>query len=596
MPSPRRYPTFACMRWPWLLCGLIFLSSHLSGIDNKRVRIQIDGVEGPLINRHLKNATTIPPYRTDHLLWTRSDLRRAIQDELPRWTQILQGYGYFDARIRVSIEETSYCWVIALHVITGKPYELHEVDFYIKDADVEATQIPLPIEVEFPKIASVKNIAEIEKCMLAYYHNSGYARAGLLTKQLDVNTVDKTARVIWTLNRGRFYTFGPLKLQGLERVHPSFVLHKVLLREGIPYNQELLDQTQNNLESSTQFSACAIGADWPDEVDGSVPLSLAISEAKRRTIAFGVSLMTDAGLGGRFLWENRNLTGAGDLLAWRGYHSKRQKTASVVYNRPDIFLNQTNLRLQLEYNDEQPDSYTDHSWQTGAFFERRLNKRLFFSYGISLLYIETFDTNDDSKMGLLNFPVTATWTNATNPLNPMDGRSHQLQVTPYGALSNSSYFVKIIFKNGFYFPLSESMTLALGLQIGSLTGSVLSDIPPPLRFFEGGPSGFRGYAYKTVSPLDSNQDPYGGRSYTLMTLEPRFRLSDDFAFVPFYEIGRVYAREDPGFGSGYLQSAGIGVSYDTMIGPIRFDFAMPLNKRRGIDPSFQIYLNVGPAF
>jgi Outer membrane protein len=41
--------------------------------------------------------------------------------------------------------------------------------------------------------------------------------------------------------------------------------------------------------------------------------------------------------------------------------------------------------------------------------------------------------------------------------------------------------------------------------------------------------------------------------------------------------------------------AGVGVRYYTGLGPIRADFAIPLNKRAG-DPDYALYVGIGQAF
>ncbi len=45
-----------------------------------------------------------------------------------------------------------------------------------------------------------------------------------------------------------------------------------------------------------------------------------------------------------------------------------------------------------------------------------------------------------------------------------------------------------------------------------------------------------------------------------------------------------------------LQSAGGGLRYYTAVGPIRFDIAFPLNRRKGIDKAFQFYFSIGQTF
>jgi len=41
--------------------------------------------------------------------------------------------------------------------------------------------------------------------------------------------------------------------------------------------------------------------------------------------------------------------------------------------------------------------------------------------------------------------------------------------------------------------------------------------------------------------------------------------------------------------------AGVGVRYYTGLGPLRADFAIPLNKRPG-DPDYALYVGIGQAF
>jgi len=51
----------------------------------------------------------------------------------------------------------------------------------------------------------------------------------------------------------------------------------------------------------------------------------------------------------------------------------------------------------------------------------------------------------------------------------------------------------------------------------------------------------------------------------------------------------------PDFESGVQVAAGAGIRYASPVGPIRVDFAVPLNPRRE-DDSFQFYIAIGQAF
>jgi translocation and assembly module TamA len=77
--------------------------------------------------------------------------------------------------------------------------------------------------------------------------------------------------------------------------------------------------------------------------------------------------------------------------------------------------------------------------------------------------------------------------------------------------------------------------------------------------------------------------------------ELRIRVGKRFGIVPFIEGGRAYRGMTPDFSKRFLWSAGLGVRYYTDFGPLRVDFAVPLN-RRSVDGRFQFYISIGQAF
>jgi translocation and assembly module TamA len=73
-------------------------------------------------------------------------------------------------------------------------------------------------------------------------------------------------------------------------------------------------------------------------------------------------------------------------------------------------------------------------------------------------------------------------------------------------------------------------------------------------------------------------------------------VTDGFGAVVFLEGGSVSEQGFFTFDRGVLYGAGFGVRYYTAIGPIRADFAFPLNPRHGRDDPVQFYISLGQAF
>ena len=68
-----------------------------------------------------------------------------------------------------------------------------------------------------------------------------------------------------------------------------------------------------------------------------------------------------------------------------------------------------------------------------------------------------------------------------------------------------------------------------------------------------------------------------------------------FGVVPFIDGGTVYEESYPDFSNKFRWATGLGLRYFTGFGPLRLDFAVPLNKRSS-DDDFQFYVSLGQAF
>ena len=146
-------------------------------------------------------------------------------------------------------------------------------------------------------------------------------------------------------------------------------------------------------------------------------------------------------------------------------------------------------------------------------------------------------------------------------------------------------------------------------------------IPLPERFFSGGGNSHRGFGLNQAGPRDPFTGfPVGGSAVFLNNLEMRFPnvtvpyLLDNIGFTIFHDMGNVFARPQemlPSLGRfhqpdqqlcfhaapppqfsqcnyNYVSHAlGVGVRYQTPIGPLRFDFGYNLNP-----PYFPSYTNI----
>lgn len=165
------------------------------------------------------------------------------------------------------------------------------------------------------------------------------------------------------------------------------------------------------------------------------------------------------------------------------------------------------------------------------------------------------------------------------------------------ALGGDVNFHKVEGGTSVHFPLTESTVLHLGARSGAIftTGEASSDIPFVERFFMGGENTVRGYRQGEASPLEDDGDEIGAEAYLLMNVELEQRVMSDLSVILFYD-GVTNSRDGVFEGnSEHLFSIGLGVRYQTVVGPVRLEYGYNPDRRKE-DPPGTLHLSVGFPF
>ena len=132
------------------------------------------------------------------------------------------------------------------------------------------------------------------------------------------------------------------------------------------------------------------------------------------------------------------------------------------------------------------------------------------------------------------------------------------------------------------------------MQAGAIYGASITGLPNDLRFYSGGGGTVRGQEYQSLEIDLGGGVSSGGRSFLGLQSEVRYRVTDNIWAVGFADWGHISADSTPGSGGESHAGAGLGIRYDTGIGPIRVDVGVPVSGPD--DGGFQVYIGVGQAF
>ena len=200
---------------------------------------------------------------------------------------------------------------------------------------------------------------------------------------------------------------------------------------------------------------------------------------------------------------------------------------------------------------------------------------------------------------------------------PLDAHRGIYQTFDFGvtakALGSSANFFRFLGQTAFYKQVAPWLVLADNFRLGFAIPFAGSDVPLSERFFTGGADSLRGFPINGAGPqralpvcTNPNDQstctlisvPVGGDMLFIVNSEARFPLpiKKGLGGVLFYDGGNVYANINfRQFGEDFTHSVGVGLRYQTPVGPVRFDVGYRLTTVPGVDRT-QYFVTLGQSF
>ena len=560
----------------------------LAGICYAQAGITINGVDDKA-RQNILAYLQLDDEPCDAPLWRVRRLFKEAENEI---REALEVVGYYHARIEKELVPGGACWQARFDITPGRPVLLRTVDIEIDSGSEQDEKLLEVVQQCALRSGDILQHANYDRCRRNIHRmakSRGYFDARFIERRIDVYPAEFAADISLHFQTGRRYVFGETTFDQ-SIMHPDLVRRVVIASPGQPYDADITRRMQRDLIASAYFDQVELTNHPRGEPHYDVPIHIKLTPGKKFQYSAGIGYATDVGPKLRFGVLNRRINNKGHQLEFETNLSQVISDIGATYRIP-LSKPEDWFTIDTFYKVEDNDSFQSDLFSAGV---QRIQKRengwlrtLFLN-----LRLEEYETGtfDDGRSKLLTPGVSYSFVTEDYPPRPLEG--HRSTVMTQGAvdgLVTDTSFLQLYGNTKWVFGMWSGGRLLTRAEAGATLIDHLDSLPASVRYFAGGDTSVRGYAYKSLGPTDPLGAVVGGENLLVGSIEFDQQIATDWSLAVFVDSGNAYdaiADFDPATG------VGVGIRWFSPLGPIRFDVAVPLES--DAPDEYRIHITLGP--
>jgi len=536
------------------------------------------------------------------------------EDDVERLIRFYQHEGYLNVQFSPpTFEITKENKVILTFNINEEaPITVKSIDYVVDSTQQLLNALPRK-ELRNIKLQSnlrEENIFKDEWCLqdqqliINQFNNIGYAFANA-DFDISVDTTSNSADILWMINKGTLTHFGETTISGNTRVSEKNIRKQLIFEEGDVWSKSDIDLTQKRIFNLGMFRVSSLKTTPLKEERDTLPIQVILKEAPKYTTRFGVGYGREDKF--RVFGEVQRLgfiTNIGRLNVSAKHSALEPYSFDLKFTQPAILFPINSIIINPYIQKQNEPGYSVE--KNGFNFTFLQNFSDNFNSNINFFFEDvTLDTTNITSLNPDQLPesiylksgisVGFSFFNGEPKLNPINGHSIAVNIKTNGLyITRDMPFYRSLLEYKRYLGLNYGLTFAFKGKLGTAKATNGSDmIPTEERFYAGGAHSIRGWSRANLGPKDANGTPIGGKSLLEGSFEARMNIAPKLILVTFIDAGNVwepsfhYKLNDLGYASG------LGIRYDTPIGPAGIDFARPIFNT---EKRWQFHFNIGHPF
>lgn len=432
---------------------------------------------------------------------------------------------------------------------------------------------------------AAKNLLASEAQDLGYF-DFRFEKSGVRVSRRQLS-----AEIDLIADTGERYTFGDVIYQD-DRLSDAFLSRWIPFAPGDPYSTDAIARATENLRDSGYFSSVRVLPQQDARYGRTVPVRIALTQRAENLVGVGVGYATDIGPRVSLSWEKPLINRRGHSAKLETELSGPRQSIGFSYRIPRGLHPRTDY-YGLEFGLQNTDIKDTKSFLSTLGVQRVERTTHGFTQSLFLRWEHEESTVSDREITTDLVLPGASYARTRSKGSPFTtwGQSEAFQL--YGgneSLLSSIDFYKATVDLRFLRGFLERNTVIAGLSLGWIESNDFTRLPVSQRFFAGGDRSVRGFGFREIGPRNIADDVVGGRYLETASLEYQYRFLDKWSGATFVDAGRAFNAYD----AAYSVGAGVGVRWQSPVGPFRLDVAVPVEDPSGDADNFRVHLSLGP--
>lgn len=528
-----------------------------------------------------------------------AELRAAFRKSDEEIRRALQPFGFYDVEVRKDLSgDGQNGWKARFTVAPGKPAIVREERVEVTGAGKEQRRVAAAVAGFAPKVGDRFDHAtyEASKAVIdTSLRGAGFLDAKYTQRRVTVRPEEEAAEIELAWDSGPRYRFGPVRFSGDVPFPDEFLQEFVTWREDAWFNSEQVLNLQQRLVDADYFELVSVQPALDEKKDGRVPLDVLLNRDERTVYSGEVYYSTDFGAGVRVGAERRWLNKKGHKADAEIEYSQRLQEFAVHYQIPRPGREDRSYDYGAAYRDETTETSRSRNFQLAASrSERRwhgFTRTLGFKYFHGDFAIGREDeTQEFGKSTLLFAEGTLNRRRLNDRLAPRRGYVFDVGLRLASeALVSDTDIAQVFSRYTWLTPQGDKGRIKLRAEVGAMAVRDFNALPPDLRFFAGGDRSIRGFDYQEIGETNADGVVVGGEYLAIGSAEYEYYFKEEWGAAVFADAGDAFTGD-----FNLNASVGVGVRWKSPLGPIRVDFAFPVQHALPLKDSWRIHVLLGP--